>query len=355
MSQAVLQQDHSPHRGGAEKRAPSRGLPGLLLTAAGVVTALALHRLAGAVGVLTWAVLLGVLAANLGLVREPVQPGLRAVVKRLLRIGVVLLGFSLPLDLVVALGAPVLALVAVTLTTTLLLTTWLGLRLRLGRARSLLIGTGFAICGASAVAAMQRTAEADEDDVATAVAMVTVWGTLAMVAVPMLQAPLGLSAQELGVWAGAGVQEVGQVVAAAGPAGAAAVSLAVAVKLTRVLLLAPVVAAASVVQRHAAGRASRHDGGTGVASGAVQHPPLVPLFVLGFLACVALRSLGVVPAPALELIEVLQTVALAGALFALGTAVRVSALRRSGGRALLLGGLSTSVVTGLPLAVLLLR
>jgi uncharacterized membrane protein YadS len=62
-----------------------------------------------------------------------------------------------------------------------------------------------------------------------------------------------------------------------------------------------------------------------------------------------------VPAPALELIEVLQTVALAGALFALGTAVRVSALRRSGGRALLLGGLSTVVVTGLPLAVLLLR
>ncbi|HEX2174777.1 MAG TPA: putative sulfate exporter family transporter [Nocardioidaceae bacterium] len=330
----------------------ARLLPGLLLVGAGVVAALSLHRLVDAVGVLTWAVLLGVLAANLGLVHDTTQPGVRMAVKRLLRIGVVLLGFSLPISVVLALGAPVLTLVAVTLTTTLVLTTWLGLRLRLGRARSLLIGTGFAICGASAVAAMQRTAEADEDDVATAVAMVTVWGSLAMVAVPLLQGPLGLSTQELGVWAGASVHEVGQVVAAAGPAGAAAVSLAVAVKLTRVLLLAPVVATVSVVQRRAAGRVE-DSAGSGESAGSARRPPLVPVFVLGFLACVALRSLGVVPPTALWLIEHLQTVALAAALFALGTGVRMSALRRSGGTAMLLGGLSTVTVAGLSLPLVL--
>jgi uncharacterized integral membrane protein (TIGR00698 family) len=343
----------SPAPGIVRGRGPVRGLlPGLLLVSAGVAAALSLHRLVEAVGVLTWAVLLGLLATNLGMVNEAAQPGVRVVMKRLLRLGVVLLGFSLPLSLVLALGAPVITLVAVTLIATLLLTTWLGLRLRLGRARSLLIGTGFAICGASAVAAMQQTAEADEDDVATAVAMVTLWGSLAMVAVPLLQGPLGLSTQELGVWAGASVHEVGQVVAAAGPAGAVAVTLAVAVKLTRVLLLAPIVATVSVLQHRVASRRSAHPQAAAPGNG-IGRPPLVPLFVVGFLACVAVRSIGVVPPSALWLIEHLQTVTLAAALFALGTAVRVSALRRSGGAALLLGGISTAVVAGVSLPLVL--
>lgn len=303
---------------------------------------MALHAAVEAVGVLTWAVLLGAVAANARALPSSARPGLRLAVKKLLRVGVVLLGFSLPLLSILQLGVPVIGLVVLTLTTTLGVTTWLGLRMGLGRARSLLIATGFAICGASAIAAMEKTAEADEDDVATAVAMVTIWGTVAMIAIPLLQGPLGLSDQELGVWAGASVHEVGQVIAAAGPAGAAAVSLAVVVKLTRVLLLAPVVAGVSVLQRRSQ---PLPDG----ASAAGKRPPLVPVFVLGFLVCVALRSLGLVPDAALPLIEHAQTLALAAALFALGTGVRLRTLRQSGGSALALGAVSTLLVAGLSL------
>lgn len=310
-------------------------LPGVGLTATGVALAVLGHRLVPSIGVLTWAVLLGAVVANLDLVPLAARPGLRFAVQRLLRIGVVLLGLSLSLTAIAALGVPIIVLVVLTLVSTLALTWWLGLRLGVGPARSLLIATGFAICGASAVAGMERTADADEDDVATAITMVTLYGTAAMIALPLLQAPLGLSDRQLGIWAGASIHEVGQVVAAAGPAGTTAVALAVVVKLTRVLLLAPVVAAVSTARRARRGP---------VASTPRPRPPLVPAFVLGFLGCVLLRTTGLVPAVVLDVAGTLQTATLAAALFALGTGVHVGRLLHSGGRALALGLASTLVV-----------
>jgi uncharacterized membrane protein YadS len=111
------------------------------------------------------------------------------------------------------------------------------------------------------------------------------------------------------------------------------VAIAVVVKLTRVLLLAPVVAAVGMLQHRTASR-----------------PPVVPLFVLGFLGCVLLRSVGLVPAGVLPVLTQLQTLALAAALFSLGTGVRLAALVRRGGPALVLGALSTVAVAGLSLA-----
>lgn len=317
-------------------------LPGFFVAAAGVIAALIAHHFVGQVGALTWAVLFGAVVANLGLLPERSKPGLKLVTKKMLRVGVVLLGFSLSLVSIIALGAPVIALVVVTLFSTLIATTWLGMRMNLGRARSLLIGTGFAICGASAIAAMEENAEADDDDVAVAIAMVTICGTLAMIALPLLQGPLGLTDLQFGAWAGASVHEVGQVVAAASPAGATAVSVAIVVKLTRVLLLAPVVAAVSVDRR----RRLRCENSDATES---KLPPFVPIFVLGFLACVLIRSTGMVPASLLTVIAHAQTVVLGAALFGMGTGVHLQSLARSSGSAFALSAVSTLVVAGISL------
>ena len=225
-----------------------------------------------------------------------------------------------------------------------MVTTWLGNRAKLGRARSLLIGTGFAICGASAIAAMEDTAGGDEEDVAVGIAMVTLFGTVAMVVLPLLAGPLGLSDAQFGIWAGASIQEVGQVVAAAGAGGAAVVAIAVVVKLTRVLLLAPVVAAASVRRRMV----------TGGAETAARRPPLVPLFVLGFLACVAVGSTGVVPTGALAVISQVQVAALGAALFGMGAGVRLCRAVPRSGPVLVVATLSTLIVAGVSLAGVLL-
>lgn len=314
--------------------------PGVLLTIAGAAGALLAHALVPAVGVLTWAVLLGALAANLGRLPVGVRPGLTFATRKLLRVGVALLGLSLPLAAIAGLGLPVIGMIVLTLATTLVATTWLGMRMGVGRSRSLLIGTGFAICGASAIAAMEENAEADEDDVAVAIGMVTLFGSVLMIALPLLQGPLGLTDTQLGVWAGAGVQEVGQVVAAASPAGAAAVSVAVVVKLTRVLLLAPVVAGVSLQRRR---RLDADD------LAATSTPPIVPLFVAAFLALVAVRSLGLLPPALLDLATVAQTAALAAALFGMGTAVDVRSLGRGSGPVLALATVATMMVAAISL------
>jgi uncharacterized integral membrane protein (TIGR00698 family) len=320
---------------------PARRLwPGLLAAAVGLGGALLLHQLLPAIGVLTAAVALGIAATNLRLLPAAAQTGLHRVTKRLLRIGVVLLGFTVSFQAVAALGVTTIALVAATLVATLLVTTWLGNRLRLGPARSLLIGTGFAICGASAIAAMQDTAGADEEDIAVGVAMVTLFGTVAMLLLPVLAHAFDLSDVAFGIWAGASIQEVGQVVAAAGAGGAAVVGVAVIVKLTRVLLLAPVVAAVSLRRRLA-----DPAGETGAA-----RPPLVPLFVLGFLACVVVRSTGLLPQAVLDGISQVQVAALGAALFGMGACVRLATLFRGSGRVLVVATLSTLFIAGVSLA-----
>ncbi len=120
---------------------------------------------------------------------------------------------------------------------------------------------------------------AEDDEVASAVAMVTLYGSAALLALPPLSGVLGLSQEQSGVWIGLTVHEVAQVVAAGGMVGAAALATATVVKLGRVVLLAPVLAFSAVLWRRTAC--------TAVSAPAV---PLIPLFVLGFLAMVAVRS-----------------------------------------------------------------
>jgi uncharacterized integral membrane protein (TIGR00698 family) len=167
------------------------------------------------------------------------------------------------------------------------------------------------------------------------VALVVAYGTAMIAVLPAASALLGLDATSAGIWAGASVHEVAQVIAAAGIIGEPALKVAVVVKLARVLLLAPVLAAISIGQRGGAAAAGKQ--------------PLVPLFVVGFLAAVGIRSLGVLPAPVLQLASLLQTGLLAAAMFALGTSLHLSVLRRAGVRPVLLGLIATVVVGGLGL------
>ena len=152
----------------AVAQARPRRWPGLLAAAVGLGGALLAHQVVPAVGVLTFAVALGMLAGNTGLLPGTAAVALNRVTKRLLRIGIVLLGCSVSFGAIAALGFGTVGLVVVTLVTTLLVTTWLGRRAKLGAARSLLLGTGFAICGASAIAAMEDVAGAEDEEIGRA-------------------------------------------------------------------------------------------------------------------------------------------------------------------------------------------
>ncbi|MEV1327958.1 putative sulfate exporter family transporter [Micromonospora costi] len=332
--------------GGADTPARSPGggrravLPGLLVAGVGAAAAWAVHWALPAVPTLTVAIVLGVVAAHLPAVRDRVRgvarPGLSVAGKRLMRLGIVLLGLKLSVQDVRALGWPTIVMVVAVVAATFLGTWWLGRRIGLPGDQPLLIAAGYAICGASAIGAVSAATGSDEEDAASSVALVTLCGTLAIAVLPLLQHPLGLDAAEFGRWVGASVHDVGQVVATAQTADPAALGDAVLVKLMRVALLAPLVAVVALALRR------RHATRPGPAT----KPSIVPLFVVGFLVMIGLRSTGWLPAGVLDGAALAQEILLSAALFGLGSAVHLPTLARTGKRAAALGLSAWAVVAG---------
>ncbi|MET3769482.1 putative integral membrane protein (TIGR00698 family) [Marisediminicola sp. UYEF4] len=338
-------------------------LPGLAAAASAVLVAWMLHLVLPWLPLLTAAVVLGIVVGQLPwfapALDHTLKPGIRFSAKTLMRAGVVLLGLKLSLGDIAGLGVvAILAIVGLVIVT--FFGTWaLGILMRLPGSEPLLVAAGFSICGASAIGAMSAATRSRPEEQATPVALVTLCGTLAIAVLPALQAPLGLSNAGFGHWVGASVHDVGQVVATAQTAGSAALAIAVVVKLTRVLMLAPMVTVASVAVRRRealAAASARSNARPGPAEGAhvapAGAPPVgnsgnrakpharirvIPLFVLGFLAAVLLNSFVSLPGPVLAGADAVQTVLLATALFALGTSVRIRSLVRTGWRALIVG------------------
>lgn len=316
--------------------------PGFAVVVVGVGLAYGVNQFVPALSALTIAVLLGALARNTGLLGARTLPGASLATKKLLRLGVVVLGLQLAVGQILQLDPAVLLVVVLTVSVTFAGTILAGKLLGTSRGTTLLVATGFSICGASAAAAMDAVSDSEEDELATAVALVTIFGGATIFLLPLLQGPLGFDAETFGVWSGASVHEVAQVVATASVAGPAALAVATVVKLTRVVLLAPLIAGYSVVRRYSRADADATTSG--------KRPPLVPLFVLGFIAMVAVRSTGLLPEPVLDGADVVSTLLLAGALFGLGTSVHLASLVRTGGRSLVLGLVSTLVAAAVSLA-----
>ena len=317
-------------------------VPGVVVAGVATATAFLLHLLFPVVPLLTASVGLGVLAGQLPTVRRWIdgvlKAGLTFSAKRLMRVGIVLLGLKLSLVDIVHLGWMAIVLTVLIVLLTFAITWGLGKLFRLPDDEPVLLATGFSICGASAIGAMSAVTRTKHEDQATPVALVTLFGTLAIGVLPLLRGPLGLNAHEFGQWVGASVHDVGQVVATAQTAGAAALAIAVVVKLTRVLMLVPMVAAASVVVRRTRGTVAGE-----------KLPPVVPLFVAGFIAAVLLRTFIALPQPVLDGADLVQTILLGMALFGLGSAIRLEKLLGSGLRALAVGLLSWVAIAGMAL------
>jgi uncharacterized integral membrane protein (TIGR00698 family) len=303
------------------------------------------------VPLLTFCIVIGVVLGQLPAMQArldgPLRPGLALASRRLLRIGIVLLGLKLGLADIAALGAPTLIAVVIVVLLTFFGTWLLGIAARLPGDEPLLVASGFAICGVSAIGAMAAVTRSKSSEIAVPAALVTLCGSLAIVVLPLLRAPLGLTDLQFGAWAGASVHDVGQVVAVAQTAGASALALAVAVKLTRVVLLAPLVFGVAVSRRVRA-RGLPQPGDTAAK------PPIVPLFVLGFLAAMLVRTILPVPEIVLQAADIGQTVLFGLALVALGSSIRVASLVRTSGRSLAVGLASWVLIAGLAWAAVVI-
>lgn len=324
--------DAAPTSVGHVREITASYAPGLVLVAIGTALAVVVAAPFAGVSKLTAAVAIGALMGNLGIARPPTAKGLAFASKKLLRVGVVLLGLRLSLSDISALGPRGLGVVIVTVGITFFGTQWVGRRLGLSRDLSLLVATGYSICGASAIAAVEGATDAEEEEVAAAIGLVTLFGSLAIIVLPLLSGPLGLTDDGFGAWAGASVHDVAQVVATASTAGAPVVAIAIVVKLTRVVLLAPIVAGVNI---------HRRDERSGVDG---KRPPILPAFVALFLVAVVLRTTGWLSDNVIDVAKGIEGWMLTAALVGLGAGVRIDRLRNLGPQPLVLGGIAWVVV-----------
>ena len=313
-------------------------LPGLVLCLAAAGASYGVSLLLPGVSPLIIAIVLGVLLANVVRLPAAASDGIDFSAKKLLRAGIVFLGLQLVLTDILDLGAPMLVVVVCIVAGGLLGTVLLGRLLRVPSGLSLLIACGFSICGAAAVAGAAGVTDPDdeaEEDTITAVTLVVIFGTLMIPLVPLLT-----NSETAGMWAGGSIHEIAQVVAAGGIIGGGALTVAVIVKLARVLLLAPVVAILSIRER----RLSRTAGEPSQQRSSSKLPPIVPLFIIGFIAMVLLRSFIPLPDFVLTTGGLLQTGLLAAAMFGLGCGVKIRNLIKVGLKPFALAALSTLLV-----------
>ncbi len=313
--------------------------PGLLLAVALAGVAAAVARIDARLSVLLAALLLGLLVTTVTGRRLALAPGATFAAKRILRLGIALLGLRISFELVVEVGWQGLLIAVIAVTLTLPFCVWLGRRLGVSDSLSLLLGAGCGICGAAAVIAMEPVAGAKDEEAAFALATVTALGTISMLTLPVLGTSLiGLGDDDYGLWAGGSVHEVAQVVGASAGVSAAALAVATIVKLTRVVLLVPVIVTVAVLR----GRAS---GGRATA---------VPLFVVAFCAAVAVRSLGVLPTDVVDVAIEVDTALLAVAMAGLGLTIDVRQLRALGPRPFAVGAAASALLAATILGLVLL-
>jgi uncharacterized integral membrane protein (TIGR00698 family) len=236
------------------------------------------------------AIILGMVLSNAWVLPRTLLPGIKFSVKKLLPLGIVLLGARLNFKDLLNVGFDGLILSVLETILALILLQVLTRVLHLPPKLGTLLGVGTAICGGTAIVATAPVIEAEEKDVIFGVATVTLLGLIAMFLLPVLGKLLGLSPKAFGIWAGLAIHQTPQVVAAGFAYSPEAGQTATIVKLARVCLLAPVVFLIGCV--YARQKLKR----TGeIQQKKINYLHLFPLFVLGFLGMALLKTLGFLP------------------------------------------------------------
>ena len=283
-------------------------------------------------------ILLGMLYANTLRRRQPStwDGGIKFCSKRMLRLGIILYGFRLTFQDVVAVGPKAVLIDCIVVVVTLLLGVWLGRRLGLDRETTLMTSTGSAICGAAAVLGAEPIAKGKPHQTAVAVSTVVIFGTLSMFLYPIMYR-MGLSGvldtQQMGVYTGSTLHEVAHVVGAGNAMGSEIATDSLIVKMVRVMLLVPVLIAMSWLLSRRCGAVAE------------KRSINVPWFAFIFLLMIAVNS-GMHSAfdgeawfaTALKMTEVVSTFMLTLAMTALGSDTSIDKFRQAGAKPFYLAG-----------------
>lgn len=259
------------------------------------------------------------------------EPGLKFTTKKILQAAIILLGFEMNLSSVFAVGLESLLVMAFTLTAAFLTAWGVSRALSLSGKVPVLIGVGTAICGGSAIAATAPVIGADDDEVARSISTIFLFNVLAVFIFPPLGRALGLSDTGFGLWAGTAVNDTSSVVATGLAFSDPALKYATIVKLTRTLLIVPIVLALAVYT-------ARKSAAAGTSGGKpVDFVKIFPWFVVGFLAASVLRSSGLVDAEVARFLATAGKFCIVMAMAAIGLNTKLKSLIASGWKPIALG------------------
>ncbi len=260
--------------------------------------------------------------------------------RKLLRIAVAFFGLRVSLQEIAQVGLPGLAESVLIVVSTLVIGTWAGMKImKLDRDTALLTAAGSAICGAAAVLAFESTLQSKPHKSAMAVGSVVLFGTLSMFLYPVLfnAGWLHLDTVGAGLFFGGTIHEVAQVVGAASNVSPEATHIATIVKMTRVMLLVPVLLVVGMwVNRSARKAAASTDVGR-TRKATRRASWRFPGSRSASSRFVVINSLHVLPETATSTLNTLDTFALTMAMTALGIETRISQIRQAGPRALTTG------------------
>jgi len=285
------------------------------------------------------ALLAGMLIRILWIPTSRFAPGITFTAKPLLEFGIVLLGASLNLRLLEEAGFRLFLTVLITTSAALGVGIVIGRKAGLTTGLAILVAVGNAICGNSAIAATAPVIKAKKEEVAAALSLTAILGVGIVIALPHLQPIFGLNDGQYGILAGLSVYAVPQVLAATFPVSAVSGQIGTLVKLTRVLLLGPIVALFAYLYR------DQDD----TARTRFSLRRYVPWFVTGFLLTSILRTIGIIPDSIGDYAQDVSKVLTIAAMAALGFGVDIHVIRKTGGRvaAVVLGLLLLLVALGL--------
>ncbi|MBS1164251.1 MAG: hypothetical protein H6R00_276 [Proteobacteria bacterium] len=324
------------------QRAVARAAPGIGACAVIAGLAYGLRMLPGVhdFSPMIIAIALGILIRNTIGTHVALTAGIGFSMRRLLRLAIILLGVQLTFGQVAETGLRGVAIIFTAVAATFLFTLAVGRVIGADPRLTRLIAAGTSICGASAVAAANSVVDAHDEDVAYAVACVTVFGSIAMFAYPLLQGGLDLAPRDYGLWAGSSIHEIAQVVAATFSVGREAGDFGTVAKLTRVMTLAPMVFAMAAFLPS-----------LGEVGSERPRAPL-PWFVLGFIALVAINSVVSIPDDIKAETSTVSTFLLTMALAAMGLETSVAKLKAKGLKPALTGALASLFIASVSLILI---
>lgn len=236
------------------------------------------------------AIVLGLLLRNTLPLPKSLSPGLKFATTTILRAGIILVGIRLSVFDVIKLGAAGLPVVIAAIATGLIFVTWFNRKLGLPPRLGILIAAGTSICGVTAIVSVAPAIEADEREVAYAVANIVAFGLFGMLTYPYLAHAVLGSSETIGLFLGTAVHDTSQVVGAALTykqvySDDVVLRVATVTKLTRNIFLAFVIPLLTWMH-------FKNTNATSTVKRKMSWKTLVPGFVIGFVAMAVVRSLG---------------------------------------------------------------